>query len=134
MFERRRAVGRCKCDVAAYANSMSRATKGTTADWVLETVSVLVPANALWIGFGNVVDGAGDVWIDDVDVRVVDAPITVLLNDAGFESTERFAGQVSRDVFVTARAAHRLRALLLSVRRFCRDQLGQLRNIRNRAG
>lgn len=84
---------------AAYANSMSCATKGTTADWVRDTVSVLVPANANWISFGNVVDGAGDVWIDDVDVRVVDAPIAVVLNDAGFESTERFAGQVSRDVF-----------------------------------
>ena len=89
----------------AYANSVARAAKGTNIEWLLDTVSVLVPANAMHISFGSIVEGAGDVWIDDVDVRVVDAPADVTLNDRGFETTQQFVGQTSAPLLALARVA-----------------------------
>ena len=91
-------------DVSAYANNQSRARTGTTADWVFDTLSVVVPANATQISFGAIVEGTGDVWLDDVAVSVVGAPVVVKITDRGFETTTRIAGQLNRDALVTARA------------------------------
>lgn len=92
-------------DANAYANSQSRAVKGSTADWVLDTLSVMVPTNAETISFGSIVDGSGEVWLDDAAVTVDDATSPVTITDGGFETTAQFAGQANSVPLIAAKAA-----------------------------
>lgn len=53
-----------------FDNMLNRAVKGTT-DWKRYEVVLDVPSEAVNIFFGTIVDGKGQVWVDDVNLEIV---------------------------------------------------------------
>ncbi|MEP6766053.1 MAG: hypothetical protein ABJB66_17195, partial [Gemmatimonadaceae bacterium] len=103
----------------AYEKSAKRLLAIAPNAWIRDTVSVLVPADANMLWFGAVLDGSGELWIDDVSIEKVNedgngtagaqSASTVGASsgnvvDGGFETTKAITG-VSRIPLDTARAA-----------------------------
>ena len=69
---------------AAFDNMQSRPIKGTK-DWAEYDIVLDVPINASGIGMGILVDGPGEVWLNDVTIDVVghDVPTTDFMASKG---------------------------------------------------
>lgn len=57
-----------------FDNMMDRGVKGTT-DWKRYEVVLDVPAATIVINFGTILDGKGQVWVDDLKLEVVGSDI-----------------------------------------------------------
>ena len=57
-----------------FDNMMDRAVTGTT-DWKRYEVVLDVPAAAITINFGTILDGKGQVWVDDLNLEVVSSDV-----------------------------------------------------------
>jgi len=68
--------------IIALDNMHDRAIKGTS-DWVRYEVVLDVPSDAAIIIFGALLDGAGQVWVDDSNLDIVDASVATTADRIG---------------------------------------------------
>ena len=68
----------------AFDNMQNRPLKGTM-DWARYDVVLDVPEQAVGVYFGVLVYGAGNLWLDDVQLGIVDqsVPVTDLMTGSG---------------------------------------------------
>jgi hypothetical protein len=66
----------------AFDNMMDRPLKGTS-DWARYEIVLDVPAEATALAFGALIDGSGQLWMDDLAFEVVDAKVPTTGNGVG---------------------------------------------------
>jgi C-terminal processing protease CtpA/Prc len=73
----------------AFAASKSQERLVGTNEWTLQSVIVNVPAEAKELGFGPILAGSGELWIDDASLDIVDVDVANLVGVAPVTSKRR---------------------------------------------
>jgi hypothetical protein len=109
--------------ILAFDNMQSRPVKGTV-DWARYQVVLDVAPEAVDVAFGALLEGGGEIWIDDVALDVVDAsvPVTGSYGDgwivAGSMPADYDMGSDSMPVRLGARETSYLRSKVASPQGF----------------
>jgi len=75
-------------EVLAFDNMQQRPIKGTT-DWKRVAIVLDVPKEAAGLAFGLLLDGGGQVWMDDLKFEVVKSDVSVTGNTSLISSPPR---------------------------------------------
>jgi len=79
----------------------NRPVRGTT-DWTQYSIVLDVPANAIGLTFGLSIAGAGQVWLDDVSLDIVDTSMAVTGHRLGWGGKPMTFGRGGRSAYENA--------------------------------
>ncbi|MEP6765807.1 MAG: S41 family peptidase, partial [Gemmatimonadaceae bacterium] len=87
---------------SGFAEISTEPMNGTSNRWILDTLTIEVPPNAVRVQYAATLQGLGAVWLDDISVERVDGSakerveqVVATIIDGGFEGTKSFKGDVA---------------------------------------